>query len=566
MASSSPLCGVCVQSNITKPSTIWCFECDEGLCSECKDHHSRSKGTRKHDTLPISEYQKIPRDIVKISQTCGNHNEKYTFYCKKHECLCCGSCIVENHMECRDFDKLVDVVQNTKVSNAFYEIEQSLSEISDNIQIIQNNREHNLKRLSEKKMQIEKEIEQARITINTHLDKIQDDIIKRLNEIEVNESKIIREMLNVLKENENEINESRTNIKNIKQHATDLQTFISMKELEKKVASKNEFLQSLINSENFKNCELSYTANAAMQYLDNHIKTFGEVETVTKSCDVVLKQRKDKQAQIMMPHLSSTLVENVNVKLHKTINIKGQFIRGCCMLPDGKMAFSSYINHGSAVRVFNCHGTKDFEVITPTYAFDVAYISHDNTLAVTSGGSHAKCITIIDIQSKQMKKTVPVNCYYYGIAVTDGNFICSAAGKGIQLINPHNNSTSDLVRDDKIPDLSYVTMFDDKIYHTNNQANSVTCYDLQGTVEWTFQNERVLRGLRGVAVDNDGNVYVVGELSKNVVVISTDGHQYKEIATVSDGLSQPISLDYNRKTNQLLVSNFIENAMTFTLI
>ncbi|CAG2186028.1 unnamed protein product [Mytilus edulis] len=303
-----------------------------------------------------------------------------------------------------------------------------------------------------------------------------------------------------------------------------------------------------------------------MQYLDNHINKFGEVETVTKPCDVVLKRRKDKQAQIMMPHISSTLVANVNLKLHKTINTKGQCIRGCCMLPDDKMAFSSYLSHGSAVRVFNCNGTKDFEVITPTYAFDVAYISHDNTLAVTSGGSNTKCITIIDIQSKQMKKTVPVNSYCYGIAVTDGNFICSAAGKGIQLINPHNNSTSDLVHDDKMPDLCYVTMFDDKIYYTNNQANSVTCYDLQGIVKWTFKNEKVLRRPNGISVNNDGIVYVVGNSSNNVVVLSADGKQFKEIATTSDGLSSPLSTDYNRTTNQLLVSNFSEKVFAFTVI
>ncbi|CAG2249939.1 unnamed protein product [Mytilus edulis] len=213
MASSTPVCGVCDLRSISKPSTIWCFECDEGLCSECKDHHSLSKGTRKHRTVPMSEYQKIPSDIVKITQNCDKHNEKYTFYCKEHACLCCSSCIVENHMGCRDFDKLADVIQNTKLSNTFYEIEQSLVELSDNIQIIRKDREHNLKRLSEKKMHIEEEIKQTRITINNHLDKIQDDIIKKLNETEVNESRIISELLISLKENDREITELKQKLK-----------------------------------------------------------------------------------------------------------------------------------------------------------------------------------------------------------------------------------------------------------------------------------------------------------------------------------------------------------------
>ncbi|XP_063398530.1 uncharacterized protein LOC134683271 [Mytilus trossulus] len=565
MASSTTTCGVCEQSNITKPSTIWCFECDEGLCSECKDHHSRSKGTWKHDTLLISEYQKIPRDIVKITDTCATHNEKFTFYCKKHDSLCCGSCIVENHMECRDFDKLTDVIQNTKLSNAFYEIEQSLAELSDNIHIIRKNRENNLGRLSKEKTQIEEAIKQTRITINNHLDKIQDDIIKKLNETEVNESKIISKLLISLKENDREITEIQTKIENIKQHATDLQTFIAMKELVKRISSKDQFLQSMINSGNFKDSELSYNPNATMQDLANRIKNFGELKIEKKTCKVVLTRRKDKQAQILLPHILSRSVDNIDLKLLQTINEPGDFVRGCCMLPDGKMAFSH--NSRKVVRVFNLNGTKDFEVNTGTQAFDVAYISHDNTLAVTSGESNTKCITIIDMQSKQIKKTIPVDSKYYGIdVISEGKLICSALGKGIQLINLHNSSITDIVRDNQIPGLCYVATFGDKIYHTNNQSKSVRCYDLQGTVEWTFQNERILSGVRGVAVDNDGNVYVVGEYSKNVVVISTDGQQYKELAKASDGLFDPQCLDYYKNTNQLLVSNFRNTAMTFTLI
>ncbi|XP_063400251.1 uncharacterized protein LOC134684871 [Mytilus trossulus] len=563
MASSTIVCGVCDLRRITKPSIIWCFECDEGLCSECKDHHSRSKGTRKHDTLPISEYQKIPRDIVKITDTCANHNEKFTFYCKKHDSLCCGSCIVENHMECRDFDKLTDVIQNTKLSNAFYEIEQSLEELSDNIHIIRKDRENNLGRLSKEKMQIEQAIKQTRITINTHLNKIQDDIIKKLNETEVNESKIISELLISLKENDREITEIRTKIENIKQHATDLQTFIAMKELEKRISSKDQFLQSMINSENLKHSDLTYNPNSAMQDLVNRIKNFGDVKIEEKPCKVVLKRRKDKQAQIMLPHILSRSVDTINLKLLQTINETGEYVRGCCMLPDGKMAFSD--NSGRTVRVFNLNGTKNFEVNTRTFALDVAYISYDNTLAVTSGESDKKCITIIDIQSKQIKKTIPVKFAYCGIAVTNGKFICSTEGKGIQLINPNNNSTIDIVRD-KIPTICYVALFDENIYHTNYKSNSVTCYDLQGTIQWTFKNEKVLRCPRGISVDNDGNVYVVGRSTNNVVVISADGQQYKEVATASDGLSNPISLDYNRNTNQLLVSNFSDKAFTFILI
>lgn len=97
MATSIPLCGSCDLQHITKPSIVWCTDCEEGLCSECQKHHSVSKPSRNHSTLPINEYQELPSDVQQITQNCDKHDEKYTVYCKTHECPCCGSCVVESH-------------------------------------------------------------------------------------------------------------------------------------------------------------------------------------------------------------------------------------------------------------------------------------------------------------------------------------------------------------------------------------------------------------------------------------------------------------------------------------
>lgn len=56
------------------------------------------------------------------------------------------------------------------MSNAFYEIEQTLAEISEYIQKIRENRQDNMKTLSEERTTIEHEIKQTRIAINNHLD------------------------------------------------------------------------------------------------------------------------------------------------------------------------------------------------------------------------------------------------------------------------------------------------------------------------------------------------------------------------------------------------------------
>ncbi|CAC5388389.1 unnamed protein product [Mytilus coruscus] len=315
-----------------------------------------------------------------------------------------------------------------------------------------------------------------------------------------------------------------------------------MKQLENTVSCKNIFLQSLIDKDSLKESELSYHAHTVIQNFVTGMEKFGDVTIAKKPCDVILTRRKDKQAQKVVPHVSNRSVENINLKVHTTVNTMGDQTWGCYTLLDGRMAFTFY--NSKTVWVFKTDGSKDFEVKTPIFPFDISYISENNTLAVTTVQSERKCITVIDIQNKEIITEIQVESYYYGITVKENKFICSVAKNGIKMINPYKNSISDLVRDNL------------HCYETN----SVICSDMQGIVQWTFKIESVLTGPRGISVDNDGNVYAVGKASNNVVVRS-DGQQHKEILTASDGLSNPNALDYCKSTNQLLVANFSNSAM-----
>ncbi|CAG2213121.1 unnamed protein product [Mytilus edulis] len=184
MATSSPSCGVCDLRHNTKPSIVWCTECDEGLCTECQEHHSLSKASRNHNVIPINEYQKLPIDVLKITQYCSIHDEKFQIYCQKHECPCCSKCVVESHKLCQDIVNLDDVIQNAKTSNALSEIEETLVEVTENLQKIRHHQQNNQSTLKEKRKEIEKEIKKTRMKINSHLDKLQDDLMKQLYGLE----------------------------------------------------------------------------------------------------------------------------------------------------------------------------------------------------------------------------------------------------------------------------------------------------------------------------------------------------------------------------------------------
>ncbi|XP_071123284.1 uncharacterized protein [Mytilus edulis] len=184
MASNWSVCGVCEYRHITKPSVVWCSECDEGLCEECKDHHSISKGSRSHDTVTITEHQKLPNELLQLARSCDKYNEKYVLFCKKHDCPCCKKCVVESHMECKELTDIDDVTRNIKSSNAFADIEQTLSEIAENIIRLRIHRDDNLASIGKKSKKIEGEVLETRARINLYLDKLQDTVLKELTENE----------------------------------------------------------------------------------------------------------------------------------------------------------------------------------------------------------------------------------------------------------------------------------------------------------------------------------------------------------------------------------------------
>jgi len=141
MSSSPSFCGICDIRHISKPSEVWCQDCEEGLCAECIEYHSSVKPSRGHTTIPIEEYQKLPLYVLDIKEHCNEHHEKFKLYCKQHGCPCCGICMVETHLDSSDVTILENIVKDVKPSDIVNEIEQLINEMTEIIGKIRQNRD-----------------------------------------------------------------------------------------------------------------------------------------------------------------------------------------------------------------------------------------------------------------------------------------------------------------------------------------------------------------------------------------------------------------------------------------
>jgi DNA-binding beta-propeller fold protein YncE len=444
----------------------------------------------------------------------------------------------------------------------FNEIEQLINELFETISKIRQNRETNVSAVKEQKILVENEIRELRRKIDKHLDKLQEGLMLELTETEEQLAEDTRQLLVSIDEKQTKLTEHQTNIFNIKKYASDLQTFLAGKQIEKDVEAQDTCLQSIVNSDS--QTKLSYKIDSGMKTIATSIQKFGVVVVESMPSELTFVRKKDKQDQMMVAGLSPPMsFEKIQLKLKQKINIKGNVMRGCSLLPDGRMVLSCY--NTNIVRFINKEGVELFQIgkdKTGSSTYDTVYIKDNNSVAVSSGYIGNGCIVIIDIESQKVMTTISIGGVTLGMAIRGKTIYYCTENKGIKMLNLTDKSVCDIISSDK-HNVKYIATSGNKLYYTVCLTHTVICCDLHGTTQWEFKDERALKYPWGISVDNDGNVYVVGNKPSNVGVIFPDGQCHKQLLSPKDGLSLACVLDYDKSTNRLLVVNDSKSAFLF---
>jgi hypothetical protein len=177
-------------------------------------------------------------------------------------------------------------------------------------------------------------------------------------------------------------------------------------------------------------------------------------------------------------------VENIQLKLKQKINIKGRNIRGCSLLPDGRMAFSCY--KANTVSFINREGVELFQIgkdKTGSCIYDTVYIKDNNSVAVSSGDKEVnRCISIIDMVSKEVMTTISLDTYIYGMAVRGRTIYYCTGNKGLQMLNLSDKSVSEIINSEMFY-IYCIATSGEKLYYTHCKSDTVTCCDLDGTTQ-----------------------------------------------------------------------------------
>ena len=340
--SDEKFCSFCDPSPIK--AMDWCSECYDFLCSDCLKHHQSSKLSRNHLTMSLEDYKELPTVVQAMKHQCEDYDEPHHMYCPLHNRPCCIRCVLTSHKECSGVAPIADFISNVKSSPAMLDLEQTLKELGSFVTRLTDDTEENIQEILTRKKGICEEIHKIRKSLNDHLDQLQETLIRSINKTVDDVTLQLGDVKNSLTEIERKTSDITLEFNKIKEHASDLQAFLSLPHLISKANDEEKNVEKLGSKGKFNFKSIIFTAR-----IDEIIKmkSICDVGVDDINSNVAYVKEKEKQAQIVGP-LTRRTNDKMNLKLLKEIDVKvggpSNIITGCTVLDNEKILFFEY-NH-----------------------------------------------------------------------------------------------------------------------------------------------------------------------------------------------------------------------------
>ncbi|VDI21603.1 Hypothetical predicted protein [Mytilus galloprovincialis] len=551
MATLDPSCDVCLNLHVTKSAIVWCSECEEAICEECQQRHRIQNVTKNHKTTPIEDYQELPIYIANIKLECEDHNQKLDFFCSIHSEPCCTRCVFEKHKDCRELKPLPEVVEGVKSSAAFSDLEDRVKDMSQVIGQLIAEKLYHQSNLEVQSHTIITEVERVRKAINKHLNSIQNDLLHKIATTKGQQSENIDLLVRKLSQMKTNIAEIASGLEKTKQYASDYQTFLGIRKLIPEIENQEQDVISIESDHGMADVDLQLKMNKILDKMETNVSEFGRLE-IYFSPPTKFALRKESQGQILLIPSSRCLSKLKLSKIrsfdiHKEESKRGEnnFITGCDMFEDNRIVLIDKQNNRL---VIHKEGFFIKQIRFEDTPLDVTIIDL-NTVAVTF--VEKKTISLVDVISSKILKTIFLVNKCFGICSFSGKLVVSLNYKIIKILDRSGTVESAVSKKDNA---TYCSVMNDKMWYAAQAKGLIYCCDLNGSVQWKFSCGKSDHP-QGIAHDAFGNVFVTCENANKVIIINSNGTESRVLLTSDDGLTKPIAVHYNRKTDILLVCN-----------
>ncbi|XP_071161527.1 uncharacterized protein [Mytilus edulis] len=546
------LCTICHDDGISNSAVTWCTECKVFFCGDCEKPHSKSRLSKDHTTMSAEDYQKLPTFIQEISSQCKDHSKKFELYCSFHACPCCVQCTTDKHQKCHDMKPLSDILKQVKSSASVHLFEKDLKDAKKNYNEAIKYLKTRISIVSTQKTKAIQEIRSMGKSITNYINRLEQTL---LDELESTHSKLklnIKTLVDQMEQRASTIGQMQREFTKMTQHATELQMYIGLREIEKTTSQTTKYIEDLESGDSFNENNLEVKISSALRSILQDVKSFGDVKINTTPSTLQIKTGRKDQAQHLVPRGPG--IDHIKPSFSKTLTIPEDMrsldINVCLILPDGKFVILDS-NQGQLL-LFSNEGIYIRQIVTFTDATFNACFVRNNTVAVTLGVENQTALVDVEKNTIIEKIKFSRNCYR---AASDGKTLVVSNDGGQSTLVNLNDMTQTIL---EVDGANYISLFKDRMYSSFYFENKVCCFTRTGEHMWTFEHQDIASP-NGITLDVNGFVYIVSSENYNIVVVSPDGKTCKTILSETDGIIDPWAIDINRETGMMIVSSQISD-------
>lgn len=563
------LCDPCKRNKISSQVNSYCKNCRDALCESCAKTHRGLRSCKNHKVLATSEFAEAINLLKVEEDLCKQHDGKaIEHYCYTHNILCCSQCITENHRKCERVTPVEEIVKTSREKNEIGTLHNAINKYKGYVDLILKDRSSLIKQLENKKSKLMEEFVNVKNHIISQLEKMDKDLKKILDSTHRSETKKIKTETDKFRELLSALVNTNEMLVVADHHGSNSQLI----EMIEKIKAECEYYEESMSifGSRMRIVDYDIALDTSLQQVINRLNQFGRIDVNTTPSKL---PPAPKLAATLGLQSATTKMKAVKPKYTldgKHANEIGEFcarfvedmqdcwFTGARFLFDGRILLADRTNRKLKLFTSNFQPVQELQLSSKPW--DLTQIS-DKEVAVTLPAECRIQFVSIEASCISQSRSISTDEPCFGVCYADGK-ILTVTYDG----DPPNLKILSLTG----KELTYVSVDDDgfalfskPVYVAcNPKADQIFVSDermgcvvnLKESGELNFNYSALDLGhAAGITLDADGNIYVCGNTSNSVHVLSPSGEKVKVLVT-GDSISYPRAVAFEPREMKLLVT------------
>ena len=531
------ICDPCSEKNKRLVAEKYCSDCEEKLCTECTEWHLRCKAFRSHHVIDLSSVGSRIPPSSKIN--CEIHTDvQIDYFCSQHDAVCCRACLSDSHKSCETVLPLDSASKDVKNSSLLSDTLEEQDYMTETLSKMSENRDDNRKLLKQKKSLIIKQISAAKSKVLKYLDVIEERLITEVGSVqEKNEEKINREkheicqLTSILKDNKQEL-------EFLKDHGSNNQLFLTLRKQITIIQKTDNKIHDMTSAINEIDMEFEEIKNVSIEII-------GSLSQITRPCPIKYKSMKAQHQQVQQDR-RQTLTKFMKKGKVKLRHGEQYSLTDMAVTSDNKLLLCNYNYPHKKVYIYKDCKTYEDKISLTSQPWCITVVPCTDKAVVTL--PLERSIQFINTTNNTKDNKIEIRETCWGVTAVKDKIYIGGYDK-VLILNTDGSCVREIATDGgDNNNLLYNERNDQLLLR---QKDRLCCINLDSHVIYRYD----ISGFYGLAVDQQGHVYISGHDSDDIHRLSPDGTLRDIVLSTHDGVSWPCGITFNNDFTKLFIIN-----------